>query len=198
MTISKGKRWEREAPTDLRPIHVADDAGAASVAFANLGRDSAAVSLASGDLLRTLGYHDPQKPVGLQFPMDLGLVSIDGGPALPFAAHVVARGFLWSGECLAAMNAPWLGELYLGPKGHPNDGLLDITFGSLGIRQRLLAVRRAKLGTHLPHPALTAKRSASYEHQFSRSVQIYVDGSPAGKGTRVSLELISDAFSVIC
>ena len=198
MTISKGQRWEREAPSDLTPTPVADDAGAASVAFDNLSRTPAAVRLESGDLLRTLGYGNPEKSLGLQFPMDLGLVTIDGGEVLPFAAHVVARGLLWSGECLAAMNAAWLGELYLGPRGHPNDGLLDITYGSMGLGQRLIAGRRAKLGTHLPHPALTSKRTVAYEHQFSRPVKIYVDGSLAGKGTRVSLELVCDAFTVIC
>jgi hypothetical protein len=198
MTISKGQPWERQASPGASPRSARDDADAATIAFEGAGEPPAVLRLESGDLLRTLGYSQPEPQVGLEFSMDLGLVTLDGGKELPFSAHVVAKGLMWSGECLVAMNAAWVQDLYLGPKSHPNDGLLDITHGSLGMGQRVLAARRAKLGTHLPHPALTAKRTPHYEHQFSRPVRVYVDGYPQGRATRISLKLISDAFSVIC
>lgn len=198
MTISKGQPWERQALPDVSPQSARDDADAARIAFEAANGPPAVLRLESGDLLRTLGYSEPEPQIGLEFSMDLGLVTLDGGRQLPFSAHVVAKGLMWSGECLVAMNAAWVQDLYLGPKSHPNDGLLDVTHGSLDVRQRLLATRRAKLGTHLPHPALTTKRSPRYEHQFSKPVKVYVDGYLQGRATRISLELISDAFSVIC
>ena len=53
------------------------------------------VGLLGGDLHRTLGapHHDEddlRAGRGMRFPMDLGTVSVDGGPPMVFVAHLVA------------------------------------------------------------------------------------------------------------
>ena len=97
-----------------------------------------------------------------------------------FVAHLVARRPRWSGRFAVAMNAEWLGDLDLGPRAHPGDGLLDLTEGSLGLRDRLAARRRARTGSHLPHPGLRTSRSASAELSFPDGVPVYLDGVAVG------------------
>ena len=197
MTISKGERWEVPADPSVVPTAVSSDAAAASAVLS--APDSGSIlKLAAGDLLKTLGYKDsPEPAAGLQFSMDLGLASIDGAQPVGFVSHIVCRTRLWSGEFLVAMNAAWLGDLYLGPKSHPNDGLLDITLGKLGFRQRFLAAQRARLGTHLPHPGLTTKRVGEFHHKFVRPTPVYADGVVIGRGTQLTLSVVPDAFSVV-
>ena len=95
------------------------------------------------------------------------------------------------------MNAAWYGSLYLGPRAHPNDGLLDITVGSLTLRQRLLARTRARGGTHLPHPDLRTVRVAHWSHRFTTPVPILVDGVSKGRARSIEVDLRPDAATIV-
>ncbi len=150
-----------------------------------------------GDLLRTLGGGAGHGVATLAYPVDLLRVTLDGNLVVAGVAHVIARHFMWRGEFAAAMNAAWLGERYLGPRAHPNDGLVDVTFGRLGWQQRLLARRRVRTGAHLPHPDLTMVRRAHWEHQFSRSLPVYVDGVAVGTTQRIAVDVEPDAGVIV-
>lgn len=194
VTIQKGEPWgEPEGPSvDVR---LPDDA---AVALHVAERRDAVVAVEAGDLLQTLGLSaGGPRTDALWFPMDLGFISLDGGEELPFAAHVIARGPLWLGEGASIMNAAWLGDRYLGPRSHPNDGLLDITVGSLPPRQLLAAAKRSKTGVHLPHPALTVKRVGMWEHTFDRPRSIWVDGVRSGRAARLQCRIESDWFTLV-
>lgn len=198
MIISKGQPWERRADSDDIGAPVASDWAGAWLALECLESSRAKLRLPPGDLLKTLGYEtSPDPAVGLEFAMDLGMASLDGNDSVPFASHLVARRRFWSGEWLVAMNAAWLGDLYLGPKAHPNDGLLDVTFGRLEVGQRLLAAKRARLGTHLPHPELDTRRVGTLRHDFANPVTVYADGNRIGQTRMLTLKVIPDAFFVI-
>ena len=95
------------------------------------------------------------------------------------------------------MNAEWLGDLDLGPRAHPGDGLLDVTEGSLALRDRLAARRRARTGSHLPHPGLRTSRSTRAELSFPDGVPVHLDGVAVGRRRRCSLHVEPDALTVV-
>jgi hypothetical protein len=172
---------DRTAPPSTAVTVDSDAAAAAALGSARrLGDPLPELVLRGGDLFRTLGgaagsVDRGRDGAGMRFPVDLGVVEIDGDQHL-FIAHAVLRRPLWSGEFTIAMNAQWCGPLDLGPRSHPGDGLLDITVGRLPFRQRLLAGRRARSGSHLPHPGLKLHRTPSHTVESERDLMVHLDG----------------------
>lgn len=205
MPIRKGEPWGSRGAAPVAPVLCADDAAVADAVWAARGVDrSVFVSIAAGDLLKTLGgtegvVNSTQDSDGtvLLLPIDLCIARLDDGEPMPFVAHLVARHRGWHGEGAAAMNAAWVDDWYLGPRSHPNDGLVDTTVGSLPVRERREASRRAKLGSHLPHPGLTTKRGSSWTHEFSRPTPVLLDGTRRQKARRITVEVETDAFTVV-
>ncbi|MEZ5341571.1 MAG: hypothetical protein R2706_08985 [Acidimicrobiales bacterium] len=175
MVIRKGVDWgwDDEVPADLTVC--ASDAQAAEVVGAAVaaGRQ-AAITLRRGDLWRTVGgaVDEPASGSSRCLPIDLGYVQLDDGPERPFVAHVVARRFGWQGTSCVVMNAAWVGDLYLGPRAHPNDDLLDITVGSVPLRQRFEAgsgfdpACTCRIPVSSPHGRI-ARSSSSIEQRRS-------------------------------
>ncbi len=193
VTIRKGEPWgSSTVEGDLDATLALDDADLAALAA-----DGQVVRVAAGDVHRTLGFSGVGRPDAKRFPMDLGWVELDDGPARPFVAHVVVRNALWLGHFAVVMNAAWLGDLYLGPRGHPNDGRVDITWGRLPTRQLLMARTRARAGTHLPHPGLKTARGPSWEHTFARKTPVRVDGVRFGSVRTIRVHLDPDAFVLV-
>ena len=202
MTIEKGEAWGRPAGSELETETVDDDRQLAlRAAEVRSTGDRLVATVRTGDLLRTLGLppgRGPRPPAErLAFDVDLGWIAVDGRPPEPFVAHAAVRHPLWSGPFAVAMNAAFVDRWYLGPRAHPNDGLLDITFGSLSLRQRWLARRRLSTGSHLPHPDLTMVRRPRWAHEFARSVPVRVDHQRVGRGRRIELHVDPDALVVV-
>lgn len=189
--IEKGKEWG--APTQLRgdePL-AHDDAQLAALLDAHPG---VRVLLDGGDLYTSLGGQAPPEPYEL--PLDLLEVTADGTRYVA-VSHVIARQRWWSGFAVVAMNGTHLGGWNLGPKAHPNDGLVDVTFGSLSLSDRLKARKRAPLGAHLPHPQLTLARKRSWSRDFDRSTPLYIDGVAVGAVRHIDIVVHPDVGSVI-
>lgn len=199
MTIEKGEPWGEPGSPGPETVSFGSDsalAGAAAAAWER-GRHLEA-SLSSGDILVSLGIVAPRpSDVQHRYPFDLGFVSLDGGPPRPFAAHVRANRRRWAGDFAVVMNVGWIGSWYLGPRAHPNDGLLDVTTGRLDPRQRLLARTRARTGTHLPHPNLKMVRQPRWEGVFERPVVVTADGETAGSASSIAVWVEPDCFTVI-
>ena len=193
MTIEKGQPWGESHGVGVESV-LPDDAAVAR--YVN-DHPAAVVSAVSGDLMQTLGLSDGPRREPLWFPMDLGFASLDGGAEQPFAAHVIARSTGWLGVSAAVMNAAWLNDRYLGPRSHPNDGLLDVTIGALPPRQLWAAAKRAKTGVHVPHPALSVKRVPVWEHTFDRARSIWIDGCRIGRAKHLVCRVESDAFTLV-
>lgn len=205
MTIEKGRAWGTPWGGSDEVAVAVDDAGLAGAAAAALGRgDHLVITLSgpsgrlAGDVARTLGVAVERSPSErLAYTFDLGFVTCDGGDPVPFVAHVSARRRLWAGEFAVVMNCAWMGSWYLGPRAHPNDGLLDVTTGSLPLRQRILARRRARSGSHLPHPRLSTARAGSWEHRFPTPRSVRIDGRPSGRARLLRAWVVPDGFTLV-
>lgn len=196
MPIAKGSPWG--APGDIPDgtVMVGSDAEAREV-LARVGRPFPPIGLRDGDLCRTLGGGGNRldSGYGVRFTVDVGEVLLDGRPHL-FVAHLVARTRLWT-RAFVAMNAQWLGEWNLGPRAHPNDGLLDTYDARLPVGQ-LLAVRaRLHHGAHLPHPGIREKRTASIEVDLGRSLPVRLDGTVVGHARSLQVRVVPDALLVV-
>ncbi len=95
------------------------------------------------------------------------------------------------------MNAPWLGDLNLGPRAHPNDGLLDIYEAELGWPDVLKVRNRARQGTHLPHPRIRQRRVTAAGLDFGRPLEVWLDGEHIARASRMAVRIQPDALSVV-
>ena len=117
------------------------------------------VAVGAGDLARTLGVTSlDRRPTINEFSIDLLHVRLDhsddsddSDAPIVACAHVVARsawrrGHWFRGPILAVMNAEFIGEWDVAPRGHPNDGRVEVfdVDASMSVRDRLAA--RGRLG----------------------------------------------------
>ena len=140
---------------------------------------------------------------GMRLPIDLGEVVVDRGDGLisrhVFVAHATAgRGRRrWSSRTVVAMNGTHLAGADLGPRAHPNDGLLDISDGRVPASQVRAAGRRERTGSHVPHPGILERRTAAYEVLDERELPIRVDGRLIGAATHFELRCLPDALVIV-
>ncbi len=201
MTISKGASWGSAVP---RPagLRVADSDSALA---AMLSDDSELpVAATGGDLFRTLGA----RPVAdrdelMAFPVDLVDVSLDHDPTAVAVAHVVARlptrrGGAWRGPVLAVMNAEFIGEFDVAPRGHPNDGRVEAfeVAASMSVRQRWESRRRLRNATHLPHPAISTRSVRAATFDFDVELEVFADGRRIGTARSIAVAVRPDAAVV--
>ncbi len=201
MTISKGASWGEpvQRPAGLR-IATSDSALAAMLA----DDTGVPVAIAGGDLFRTLG----SRPIGdrdevMAFPIDLVDVSLDGEQTAVAVAHVVARratwrGGAWRGPVLAVMNAEFMGDYDVAPRGHPNDGRVE-TFevaASMGVRQRWESRRRMRNASHLPHPAISTRSVRRVTFDFTADMRVFADGIDIGSTRSLGIAVRPDAAVV--
>ncbi len=197
MTIKKGQQWgwPLKAP---RPDAVASTDAELATLAANGARR---VQVTGGDLLATLGLQPGDDRVtrgeAWEFPIDLGWASLDGSEEQPFVAHLWAGRRWWHGHAVVLCNAAWWGPFYLGPKAHPNDGLLDVTEGRLSWRDRRRARVLALTGSHLPHPDLMVARTAVASFAFEAPAAVTLDNIAVGQAQLVEARTEPDALFVV-
>jgi hypothetical protein len=201
VTVAKGKEWGSAAPLPDGGVVVSSDARAREVITAarRAGEPVPVLGLLGGDLCRTLGGTGDEarlrSDAAMSFPVDLGSVLIDGRLHW-FVAHLVARGRGWT-SAFVAMNAQWLGYWNLGPRAHPDDGLLDAYEAHLRWGDALAVRRRLGHGAHLPHPRITERRVGALQVSFGRPRSVWLDGTPIGKAHHLSLRVEPDALRVV-
>ncbi len=202
MTVRKGEAWGEPGglPRDA-PVFTSDRSLRTYVEQRRRAAEPLGiVGLTGGDLCRTLGGAGTVAPGvdadRLRLSVDVVSVLLDGRQHW-FVAHLVCRGRGWSGPCLAAMNAEFLGAWDLAPRGHPNDGMVDVTAGSLPLGERLKARRRLPTGSHLPHPSLRTSRVAHLLEEFDKPRPVSLDGEPMGRVRAIALRVEPDALQVV-
>jgi len=200
MTIRKGEAWGTTgAPLPAHGVVVRSDREARAVVTAarRAGEPIPPLGLLGGDLCRTLGGSGEEarlrSSAATTMPVDLGAVLLDGRLHW-FVAHLVARRGWWRGRILVAMNAQFLGHWDVAPRGHPNDGRLDVLDADLPVGQRLLARRRLALGTHVPHPGIHEHHVDALQVDFARPEPVRLDGVEVGSARSLSIRVEPDAL----
>lgn len=202
MVIRRGEPWATNGPLAVGAPVVSDDGAlrAHVEAARRRGERPTEIGLLGGDLCATLGGPGRRERLdtaeAVRAPIDVVRVEF-AGETHWFVAHLVAHRWGWRGDAAVAMNAEWLGSWKLGPRVHPNDGLVDVTSGRLGWQDRLAARRRAPSGTHLPHPALRVQRAGRVELGFEQPTPIRLDGTVVGRVEQVLLTVEPDALIVV-
>ncbi len=180
---------DRDLATFIQPF-VMNDAS---------NRATPVVGLAGGDLCATLGGRgDVADRLGCKtmlLPVDVGLAVVDGQAQHAFVAHVLWRARFWRGPAVAAMNADLLGAWRPAPRAHPGDGKLDVVQGQLGLRERLIARKRARTGDHVPHPDIAIARTTQTSITLRRR-PLWIDGTNVGSCARLELSLAPQAVLV--
>lgn len=202
MTIRKGGVWGAPGVLEDSGVLVHTDTEAAALLAAARARGAAmpTLGLLGGDLCATMGGSGSAERLrsghARRYPVDLGVAVADGTEHL-FVAHVFVRRPWWRGRILAVMNAQFLNGWDLGPKSHPNDGLLDVSDADLGYADKLKARKRARTGTHLPHPQITVRRVRDAAFTFDPPGRLFVDGEPRGRVRHLEVAVEPDAFTAV-
>jgi hypothetical protein len=201
VTIHKGEAWGHPAPLPPAGVVVNSDAEAREVVTeARLrGRPVPVLGLTGGDLCRTLGGAGDrarlESPEAMTFAIDLGVVVADGQRHF-FVAHLIAHNRLWR-RAFVAMNAQWYGTWDLGPRSHPNDGLLDTYDARIPLGDLLKVRRRVELGAHLPHPGIRQRRTAALEVALAPPLHLELDGVGVGRAGVLEVSVEPDALQVV-
>lgn len=202
MTIRKHESWGEPGGLDATGVVAATDVEVARIVerARSEGIEVPMIGLIGGDLCATMSGPGSMERLrsdeARRFPIDLGVALVDGVEQV-FVAHVVVRRRFWRGRVVAAMNAQYLGEWDLGPKSHPNDGLLDISDADLSWSDKWSARRRAPSGTHVPHPGIRVTRTAASSFNFDPPGRIWIDGVAHGAVRHLGLTVEADAFTVV-
>jgi hypothetical protein len=194
VTIKPGQSWGEPATLPVEALVVRSDRQISSALDA-ARRDGApfpTFGVAGGDLCRTLAGTGQFTTA---FPIDLGEVLVDGRHHY-FAAHVVARRNGWR-DFAVAMNAQWIGEWNLGPKAHPNDGIVDAYEGHLRRFEWREVRKRLPTGSHLPHPRITPTRAKAVTFEFPSDYEVFVDGDAIARARHLAIRIIPDAIRVV-
>lgn len=200
MTIRRGEDWGRVGlpPDDL--VWFDGDAEAASGYASGLRL----IGLRNGDMARTLGA-DGAPSESVSFDIDVLKISWPDGRETFALAHVFVRDHRWSwwrGSPVAVMNAQYRGRWDVAPRGHPNDGRVEVldVDPSMSWRQRLLAARRLPAGAHLPHPAIRTRSLPRVTIDVPAGSRIDVDGrtpvASTSSATSLTVECSPDALVV--
>ena len=203
MTIRKGEAWGSVGPLPDGTVIVRSDGELLRLVHEarSAGRSLPPLALLGGALMRAVGGTGDERRLAGEMavlPVDLVRVEFDATTTWS-AAHVIARRGWWRGPILAAMNAEFVGAWDVTPRGHPNDGRVDLleVSAAMSVRDRLRARGRLTAGTHLPHPAISVRQTSSVERTFERPMRVWVDGVPMGSAGSLRLAVEPDAL-VVC
>lgn len=203
MPIEKGADWGELAPLPAKGVIAATDRDASLAIEAAWAAGTAlpAIGLVGGDLRRGLGGR--RDAAGLREPdclcvdIDVGEVVV-GGVRRAFVAHLVARRSWWRGPVIAVMNTDWFGGWNVAPRAHPGDAAFDVVHArsELPFGQRVKARSRLPLGTHVPHPLISALRQRGGAVDLGAELDVWVDGERVGRARELVVELHSAALRV--
>lgn len=212
MTIEKGKEWGHRGQCPDKVLLTHSDA---DLIAQWLGDPSAVFMMISGDLHTSLGrpmWKEINTSVDsheVQFlPVDILRVVVSKNDQANTAktvemyalSSVQIGSWLSRGRFVCVSNCGFVGDYNIAPRAHPNDGEMDVVTVSSHIdwRQRLQARSRARLGNHIPHPAIAMERGVSHSWtKESPRERLLVDGIEVKRWSAVQVSVIADACTVV-
>lgn len=196
--ISPGEPWGQPTVATTHAPICSDDRSTARSVIA--GHEPV---VRGGDLALALGVAGEGDPT-LRLPVDIFVVRhVDSGREIARGiAHAVVHrsgplGWLRDSATVIA-NTEYVRGRQLLPRAHPNDGLLDRLEidATMPSRQRLQAIRRARVGNHLPHPDMRATRGDRFTVDVNRRSRLVVDGQSISVRGAVVIEVVVDGGAV--
>jgi len=185
--------WGRMLRADEIVVNCRDDAGLATAA-----KQGVVLAARSGDIHRSLGAPVAERATSA-VTLDLIECRVDG-QLYRAAAHVVARrpgrSGWWRGPIVMVMVSGHLGRFEPAPRAHPGDGLLDVieVSESMNTRQRMMARRRSRTGSHLPHPDISTTRVRDLRRSFDEQLIVFVDGASVGATRHLDVAVVPAAY----
>jgi diacylglycerol kinase family enzyme len=98
---------------------------------------------------------------------------------------------------LVVLNGQYLRGLDVSPRGHPGDGVAEAQLYALPPGDRRAMRARLPTGAHLPHPAITIRRTRRVVVRASRPAAVEVDGAPAGDISELEITLRPAAYRLL-
>jgi len=206
MTIRKNEDW---GSTVVRPENLViceTDAAASQLAtdFYLQQKPMPAIAITRSSLSRTLGKEGSNVNSQKMQATPFDLIEVTFVDASMIEQIVLAMGYgllrksWWRGDIVAAMNTSFIGDWDCAPRSHPNDGKFDLLAVSSEMisTQRLIASRRLKLGTHLPHPQISVKQLTTFEADCSAKPNLYVDNRRFMTINQCKFRLLPDALTL--
>ncbi len=197
--IRKGEAWGAVGPLPPDTVVVRSNTQARAVVTdaRRNGRAIPPLALLGGDLCRTLGGTGDEARLrsggATEVGVDLGAVLLDGRLHW-FLAHLVARKGWWRGRVVVAMNAQFIGRWDVAPRGHPNDGRLELLDADLPLGTRMQVRSRLATGTHVPHPGIEESHVSSQQLDLDQPTSVYLDGDLVGTARHLSLRVEPNAL----
>jgi hypothetical protein len=163
-----------------------------------------AIAITRSSLSRTLGKEGSNVNSQNMQATPFDLIEVTFVDASMIEQKVLALGYgllrksWWRGDIVAAMNTSFIGDWDCAPRSHPNDGKFDLLAVSSKMKstQRLIASRRLKFGTHLPHPQISVKQLTSFEADCSAKPNLYVDNRRFMSVNQCKFRLLPDALTL--
>jgi hypothetical protein len=206
MTIRKNEDWGSTVvrPEDL--VICETDAATSQLAtdFYLQQKPMPAIAITRSSLSRTLGKEGSNVNSQNMQATPFDLIEVTFVDASMIEQKVLALGYgllrksWWRGDIVAAMNTSFIGDWDCAPRSHPNDGKFDLLAvnGEMKSTQRLIASRRLKFGTHLPHPQISVKQLTSFDADCSAKPNLYVDNRRFMSVNQCKFRLLPDALTL--
>lgn len=217
--IEKGRPWERPAAGPPAWHVEGDDAALAAAVRDQPGARVGFRPDATSDLARALGIHG-DGPGAVELPVDGLRVTADGRDL--FAVNMVVVGTApdrtrWStpspvlrvevdgrvvhddpATTVVVASGQFLRGNDVVPRGHPGDGRVEVQVYALARGGRGAVRTRLPRGVHLPNPDITQTSGRRVEVTAAkRPARLEIDGVPAPAATRVTVEVVPEAFLIV-
>ena len=206
MTIRKNEDWGVTVARPENLVICETDAAASQLAtnYFLQQKPIPAIAITRSNLSRALGTKGADIDSQNMQATPFDLIEITFADDSKTGQRVLALGYgvlrksWWSGEIVAAMNTSFIGDWDCAPRSHPNDGKFDLLTVKSQMKptQRLIASRRLRLGTHLPHPQISVKQLTSFEADCSAEPNLYVDNRKFVCVNQCKFRLLPDALTL--
>jgi len=206
MTIRKNQDWGVTVARPESLIICENDAAASQLATESFLQQKPipAIAITQSNLSRALGTKgaDINSQNMQATPFDLIEVTFADDSKTEQKVLALGYGMLrkswWRGEIVAAMNTSFIGDWDCAPRSHPNDGKFDLLTVTSEMKptQRLIASRRLRLGTHLPHPQISVEQLTSFEADCSAKPNLYIDNRKFLSVKQCKFRLLPDALTL--
>ena len=203
MVVHRGRNWGSIGTPDASLPVARDEAHAGQL----IEQGTREFVLASGDLLRTVGASSPTPNCSYRrLPIDLVKVRMvdrrgRSSDHLSMSHCLIRRRFVTGGVLFGPVtvicNSQYLHGRDVAPRGHPNDGKVELVEFSeeLSFRQRLLVLQRMRTGDHLPHPFIVV-RQVFERVELNAKGFVVIDGCRIGPRMVEFVEPIPDEVIV--